>query len=194
MGYPGKPKKKWIEGKPMKLWNKALLMEELQLVGEYGLRNKKELWLAKAILRKIKHRARALLAMPPEQREKFEKEFKMKLYKMGFIEDPDVPLDAILALDVRAILERRLQTIVFKKKMANTLKQARQFIVHGHIAVNGRRTRWPSQLITMNKEKDIGFYQKSNVKEWLLDMKSDKKPKTESKKEIPKEEPKKKSE
>lgn len=157
MGYPGKPKKKWIEGKPMKLWNKALLMEELQLVGEYGLRNKKELWLAKAILRKIKHRARALLAMPLEQREKFEKEFKMKLYKMGFIEDPDVPLDAILALDVRAILERRLQTIVFRKGLARSIHEARQLIVHRHIAVNGRVVNAPGFLVPRDLEDKITY-------------------------------------
>jgi len=157
MGYPGKPKKKWIEGKPMKLWNKQLLMEELQLVGEYGLRNKRELWLAMTILKKIKRRARNMLAMPPEERAKVEGEFKMKLYKMGYIPDPDVPLDYILGLDVRAILERRLQTLVYRKGLARSIHEARQLIVHRHIAVNGRVVNAPGFLVPRDLEDKISY-------------------------------------
>ncbi len=157
MGYPGKQKKKWIEGKPKKLWNKALLMEELQLVGEYGLRNKRELWLAKAILRKIKHRARQLIAIPPELREKQETEFKTRLYKMGLIPDVNVTLDYVLGLDVRAVLERRLQTIVYRKGLARTIYEARQLIVHRHIAVNGRIVNSPGFLVPRDLEDKIWY-------------------------------------
>ncbi len=157
MGDPKKPRKKWIEGKPMKIWNKQLLMEELQLVGEYGLRNKRELWLAKAILKKIKRRAREMLAMPPDVRAKVEAEFKQKLYKMGFIPDPDVPLDYILGLDVRAILERRLQTIVYRKGLARSIHEARQLIVHRHIAINGRIINAPGFLVPRDLEDKISY-------------------------------------
>ena len=33
MGGLKKPKKKYLAGKPKKIWNKQLLLEELQLVG-----------------------------------------------------------------------------------------------------------------------------------------------------------------
>ncbi|MFP3316668.1 MAG: 30S ribosomal protein S4, partial [Caldivirga sp.] len=87
MGDPKRPKKKHIEGKPKRLWNSELLMGELRLIGEYGLRNKRELWLARALLRRIKHRAREILSAPPEVREKAEAELKDRLFKMGLIND-----------------------------------------------------------------------------------------------------------
>ncbi len=157
MGDPKRPKKKWIEGKPMKLWNKQLLVEELQLVGEYGLRNKRELWLAKSILIRIKRRAREMLALPAEERRKVEAPFKEKLYKMGFIPDPDVPLDYILGLDVRAILERRLQTLVYRKGLARSIHEARQLIVHRHIAINGRVVNAPGLLVPRDLEDKITY-------------------------------------
>jgi len=150
-----KPRKKYLEGKPKKLWNAELLRQELELVGEYGLRNKRELWLARAILKKIVRRARAMLAMRPEEREKVEKPFKERLYRMGFIDDPDAPLDSILSLDVRAILERRLQTLVYRLGYARTIYQARQLIVHGHVEVNGVRIRSPGYLVPRGLEQSI---------------------------------------
>ncbi len=157
MGDPKKPRKKYLLGKPKKLWNKQLLIEELKLVGEYGLRNKRELWIAKSILKKIKYRARALLALPPEKRIQEEVAFKQRLYKAGFIADPDVPLDAILSLDVRAILERRLQTLVYRKGLARTIYEARQMVVHGHIAVDGRVIRSPGFLVPRDLEDKITY-------------------------------------
>ena len=54
--------------------------------------------------------------------------------------------------------------MVFKKGLAHTPKQARQFIVHGHIAVDGRKVRWPSTLIPLSEENKISFYDKSKIK------------------------------
>ena len=42
------------------------------------------------------------------------------------------------------ILERRLDTVVFRAKFVSTMFAARQFINHGHIKVNGRRVNVPS--------------------------------------------------
>ncbi|MEM1597056.1 MAG: 30S ribosomal protein S4 [Pyrobaculum sp.] len=159
MGGLKKPKKKYLAGKPKKIWNKQLLLEELQLMGEYGLRNKKELWLARARLKWITRRARSLLSMTAEERAPLETPFKEKLYKMGFIDDPNVPLDHILSLDVRAVLERRLQTIVFRMGLAKSIHHARQLIVHGHVAVAGRRVTSPGFLVPRELEDKISLIQ-----------------------------------
>jgi len=159
MGGLKKPKKKYLAGKPKKIWNKQLLLEELQLMGEYGLRNKKELWLARARLKWIVRRARALLSMTAEERAPLEVPFKEKLYKMGFIEDPNVPLDRILSLDVRAILERRLQTLVFRMGLAKSIHHARQLVVHGHVLVAGRRVTSPGFLVPRELEDKITLEQ-----------------------------------
>jgi small subunit ribosomal protein S4 len=50
-----------------------------------------------------------------------------------------------------SLLERRLDNVLFRLKMAFSREQARQLIVHGHISVNGKRVRSPSFLV---KEKD----------------------------------------
>jgi small subunit ribosomal protein S4 len=159
MGGLKKPKKKYLAGKPKKIWNKQLLLEELQLVGEYGLRNKKELWLARAHLKRITRRARSLLSMTAEERAPLEMPFKERLYKMGFIEDPNVPLDRILSLDVRAVLERRLQTVVYRMGLAKSIHHARQLIVHGHVLVAGRRMTSPGFLVPRELEDKISLAQ-----------------------------------
>lgn len=159
MGGIRKPRKKYLDGKPKKLWNRQLLLEELQLVGEYGLRNKRELWRARALLKWVVRRARSLLYMTPEERVPLEQPFKEKLYKMGLIEDPNVPLDRILSLDVRAVLERRLQTIVYRLGLAKSIHHARQLIVHGHIAVAGRRVTSPGFLVPRDLEDKISLIQ-----------------------------------
>jgi small subunit ribosomal protein S4 len=159
MGGIRKPRKKYLDGKPKKLWNRQLLLEELQLVGEYGLRNKRELWRARALLKWVVRRARSLLYMTPEERAPLEQPFKEKLYKMGLIEDPNVPLDRILSLDVRAVLERRLQTIVYRLGLAKSIHHARQLIVHGHIAVAGRRVTSPGFLVPRDLEDKISLIQ-----------------------------------
>jgi small subunit ribosomal protein S4 len=159
MGGIRKPRKKYLDGKPKKLWNRQLLLEELQLVGEYGLRNKRELWRAKALLKWVVRRARSLLSMIPEERVPLEQPFKEKLYKMGLIEDPNVPLERILSLDVRAVLERRLQTIVYRLGLAKSIHHARQLIVHGHIAVAGRRVTSPGFLVPRDLEDKISLIQ-----------------------------------
>jgi small subunit ribosomal protein S4 len=67
-------------------------------------------------------------------------------------------LEDALAMNLENILERRLQTMVHKKGMCNSLKHARQLIVHGHIAVNGRRVTIPSYIVGTEEEKNIDYY------------------------------------
>ncbi|OYD14561.1 30S ribosomal protein S4 [candidate division WOR-3 bacterium JGI_Cruoil_03_51_56] len=45
------------------------------------------------------------------------------------------------------LLERRLDNVVFRLGFANSRPQARQFVRHGHIAVDGRRVNIPSYLV-----------------------------------------------
>ena len=49
-------------------------------------------------------------------------------------------------------LERRLDTLVYRAKLATTVFSARQLINHGHIKVNGKKVNIPSYLI---KTEDI---------------------------------------
>ncbi|MGC2785344.1 MAG: 30S ribosomal protein S4, partial [Roseiarcus sp.] len=46
-----------------------------------------------------------------------------------------------------ALLERRLDTIIYRAKFVPTVFAARQFVNHGHIKVNGRRVNIPSYQV-----------------------------------------------
>jgi len=154
MGDPKKPRKKYIT--PRKPWDKERLHKEVILVGKYGLRNKKELWRVQAILRRFRERARKIMALPPEEREKGRQELIGKLYRMGILPS-DATLDDVLALTVENFLERRLQTMVVTKGLAKTVHQARQFITHGHIVIAGRRVTSPGHLVDRESEDLIAY-------------------------------------
>jgi small subunit ribosomal protein S4 len=70
----------------------------------------------------------------------------------------DAKLEDILDLTVEDVLRRRLETVVHNLGLANTAKQARIFIVHGHIAMNGKKINAPSYMVKTGEEGTIGFY------------------------------------
>ncbi|MBI4337078.1 MAG: 30S ribosomal protein S4 [Chloroflexi bacterium] len=45
------------------------------------------------------------------------------------------------------LLERRLDSVVFRLNFAKSRRQARQLVLHGHITVNGRRMDIPSFIV-----------------------------------------------
>ncbi|MEM1880023.1 MAG: 30S ribosomal protein S4, partial [Desulfurococcaceae archaeon] len=112
------------------------------------------------IVRYFRHRARALLAAPPDVREVEEKALIGRLIKLGLLKE-GAKLDDVLNLRVEDLLERRLQTIVYRKGLARSIYEARQLIVHGHIAISGRRIRSPGYLVSVDEEPLIEFYYKS---------------------------------
>ncbi|BAA80740.2 30S ribosomal protein S4P [Aeropyrum pernix K1] len=163
MGDPRKPRKKW-EG-PKHPWIKERLERERELMGRYGLRNKKELWKAETLARRFRHRARSLLGLPPEVRREASRVLVESLYRMGLIDNPNVDIDEVLGINAEKVLERRLQTIVYKKGLAKTIYQARQLVVHGHIAIAGRRVTSPGYLVSREEEKLIDYAPGSPFKE-----------------------------
>jgi small subunit ribosomal protein S4 len=125
--------------KPLRPWDRTRLEAEKKIKQNYGLRRKKEIWRAESILRNYRRLARNLAAKKDKEKEKI---LLDKLVKIGLL-NPTADLDDVLALTVENLLDRRLQTLTYRKGISKTAKQARQLIVHGHIAINGRRVRWP---------------------------------------------------
>ena len=149
MGEPRRFRKKYET--PFKPWDRELLYKELVLVGEYGLKNKRELRRMATLLKKIRDTARASFGLPPEEREKVAKALITKLYKLGVLPE-NATLDDVLKLEVRDLLERRLQTIVLRKGLARTIHQARQLVVHGHIVIGDRVVTRPGYLVSREEE------------------------------------------
>lgn len=149
MGEPRRFRKKFEN--PFKPWDRGLLMEELVLVGEYGLKNKRELRRIATFLRKIRDVARSIYGMSPEERESVSRELLKRLYNLGILPEKS-SVDDVLKLTVRDILERRLQTIVYKKGLAKSIYHSRQMIVHRHIIVGDKIIDRPSYLVSREEE------------------------------------------
>ncbi len=155
MGDPRRIKNKY--SRPMILWDKERIKTDKGLKKEYGLKNTRELWIAQSELRKIRREARRLLSLSEEERKKDVEKIIKKLLRLGIISE-QINLEDILTLSVRDILERRLQTRVVKKGLARTIKQARQLITHGFIAINGKRITSPGYLVTATDDPKIEYY------------------------------------
>jgi small subunit ribosomal protein S4 len=152
MGDPKKQRKKFDT--PRFRWRKDILQEELKLIGQYGLRNKHELWRHKTMLSKTRGIARSLVGKTPEERVKMENELLTRLKKLGILNETAV-LDNVLDLSIEDLLERRLQTIVFRKGFARTAFQSRQLITHGHITIGNRRVTVPSYTVSKDEEPNV---------------------------------------
>jgi len=149
MGDPKKQRKKYE--RPLRPWDRKRIGEEVEIMKKYGLRRKNEIYRAESILRVVRRHARDLAAQKNEKRQK---ELIERLNRLGLIEK-GATLDDVLGLNLEDVLERRLQTLVFKNGLAKTPKQARQFIVHGHVKVDKVKIKWPSYIVPKEFEKNI---------------------------------------
>jgi small subunit ribosomal protein S4 len=137
--------------KPVRRWDKERIEKEKELLKKFGLRRKKEIWRAEALLRKFRRLARKLIASPNKEEEKI---LIKKLASLGILKE-DANVNDVLRLNVEDILKRRLQTIVAEKGLANTIKQARQLIVHGKVKIGERKVVYPSYLVRVDEEDKI---------------------------------------
>lgn len=151
MGDPRKQRRKY--SRPKHPWKIDRIEEENELSKAYGLKNKREIWKAKEMLRGYRQQARTLLAATDEEADKEKKELLKKLQIMGVLESEVI--EDILSLSPQDILNRRLQTIVYRKGLATTPKQARQLVIHKHVKMNGRTINVPSYLVKKGEEDTI---------------------------------------
>ena len=56
-------------------------------------------------------------------------------------------MKGLTGLNLMTILESRLDNVVFRLGLANTRREARQIVNHGHITVNGQKVDIPSYLV-----------------------------------------------
>ena len=155
MGDPKFPSKHY--NTPSHPWQKIRIEQESNLVNQYGLKNKKEIWRADTKVREMRRQARKLTANSSETQAQKEKVLLLaKLNRLGMLEQ-DSALEDVLRMSPENILDRRLQTQVYLQGLSSTVKQARQLIVHGHISVNGAVTRVPGMTVTRLQEKSLTY-------------------------------------
>ena len=156
MGDPRKSKRAF--SRPTRPYDKDRITAEKTLMRDFGLRRKNEIYRAEAFIREIKRRVRMTIASKDKDAEKT---LLQKVVKYGMVGEKEASIDTVLDLDVKSFLERRLETQVVRKKLANSYLQARQFIVHGHIYVNDVKVTSPKYIVRQDEENFISFSPRS---------------------------------
>ena len=127
---------------------------EAALIG----RSRKSTRNAHRTMRKVSEYA---LQLKEKQKAKFiygvlERQFRNYYYKAKKI-------SGVTGENLLILLERRLDNVVFRLGFSNTRRQARQFVTHGHITVNGKRVDIPSALVKVGDVVEV--CEKSQSKE-----------------------------
>src|SRR3989344_5104866 len=152
MGDPIRLRRKYIT--PTQPWERARISEENKIVRQYGLKSKTELWKVEAELRKYRRLARQLIGAHGAEADKKKKILIEKIARIGLLPQT-ANLDNVLSLEVRDLLERRIQTLVYKKGIATSALDARQLITHGHVSYRGAVHTTPGTLIPKVDETKI---------------------------------------
>ena len=161
MGHPKFATRKYDS--PKHPWKKARIEEEHKLQANYGLKNMKEIWKAKTQLRRYRQQAMKLIGRVDTTEDHWGREKQdllTSLQRKGMLDD-DSSIDDVLVLSVENVLDRRLQSQVYYKGKASSMKQARQMVTHGHISVGNQKITIPSYMIS-REEEDLIVYQKAS--------------------------------
>ena len=158
--------------KPKRPLNFDLKMDELKILGTFGLKTKRELWKARTELSRVRNQARTLLALRQDVREQKEPILMNSLSKVGYVQS-DATLDDVLNLEINDLLARRLQTIVQKKFYFKTPYQARQAVSHGHVLIGDQIVNIPSYLVNVDEEDKVNLTSESVFNEILSKPESD---------------------
>jgi small subunit ribosomal protein S4 len=164
MGDPKFPRRSF--NTPSHPWQGERIKEEAEIVKKYGLKNKHELWKAKTMVRNLRKQSRDLQARlrTGEAQAKIETENLLKsCARQGLLPMERATLDDVLGLGTETMLGRRLQTIVYRKGLAATVGQARQFIIHGHIAIDDRKVTIPGYIVPRGEEDRISLKSSSPI-------------------------------
>jgi len=134
---------------PNEGWSEERIQREDELIEQFGLKTRKKFTKGESELRALRREARRLVA---EEDETQRKALINKANSLGFVQE-DAGLEDILTLNVTDILNRRLQSAVSRRGYADTPKEARQIVTHGHVYVDGNRVNIPGYLLTKEEEK-----------------------------------------
>src|SRR3989344_9668870 len=159
MGDPKQLRKKY--NTPRHPWIRANIESERVVTKDYGLVKKKEIHIANSFIKKYRDIAKRLIATRTlAQAQKEKEQILGKLQDLGLL-PTGAELEQILGLELKDVLSRRLQSIVYRKGLARSMNQARQFITHRHVMVGDQEISSPSYLVSVIEEGAVTFKQKS---------------------------------
>ena len=134
--------------RPKRPYDKTRIDEEAIIKTEYGLKNKREIWKADAKIKLMREKAKMMVKAPEEEKQKLFARLNSIGLKVNSLAD-------VLSLDKKNYLERRLQTVLLRKKLVTTIKTARQLIAHKKVLVDGKIVNIPSYVVPIAFENKI---------------------------------------
>jgi len=134
--------------RPKRPFDKGRIDEENEIREKFGLKNKREIWKAEARVKKIRERAKSLISSSEAEQQKLFDQLNLIGLKVKTIPE-------VLSLTKEDYLVRRLQTIIVKKRLATTMKAARQLITHKKVMVDGKIVSVPSYVVPVSLEDKI---------------------------------------
>ena len=152
---------------PTHPWKAERIEEEHALKDQYGLKRvggMKEIWRERSALRRHRQLAMKLIGRVDTSEGHFKREkeeFLGSMQRKGLISE-DADLDDVLQISVENMLDRRLQSQVYYKGFAPSMRAARNMIVHGHIVLGNQKMNVPGYHVLRNQEADIAYHPNSN--------------------------------
>eukprot|EP01071_Lankesteria_metandrocarpae_P015624 Lankesteria_metandrocarpae@DN98_c0_g1_i1.p1 len=143
--------------KPKRPFEKERLDAEMQIIGKFGLKNKREVWRVQYALGKIRAAARHLLTLEEKDVTRVFQGSALlrRMQRLGLLNDEEKQLDYVLGLTTEQFLNRRLQTQVWKLGLAKSIHHARVLIRQRHIRVGKQIVNVPSFLVRVDSEGHI---------------------------------------
>ena len=86
------------------------------------------------------------------EKQKLKRIYGMQEKQFSLFFERALRMPGITGENLFALLERRLDNVVYRLRFAVSRSQARQIVLHGHVKVNGKRVNIPSYLV---RQEDI---------------------------------------
>ena len=151
---------------PTHPWKQARIDEEHDLKERYGLKEvggMREMWREKSALRRHRNQAMKLIGRvdSTEGHDAKEKEQLLNsLTKKGLLQT-GADVGDVLEINVEHMLSRRLQSVVYYKGLAPSMRAARNLIVHGHICIGDQRMTVPGYHVLKEEEDSLQYSENS---------------------------------
>ena len=151
---------------PTHPWKQARIDEEHDLKERYGLKKvggMREIWREKSALRRHRNQAMKLIGSVDSTEGHYAKEKEQllnSLTKKGLLQT-GADVGDVLEINVEHMLSRRLQSVVYYKGLAPSMRAARNLIVHGHICIGDQRMTVPGYHVLKEEEDSLQYSENS---------------------------------